>query len=107
IREPEVAVRSGRDGGMLQVGRSYREFGDDAARRNASDLLGVGLDEPEIAIGTGGDGSRLCVGRGDGELGEHSVRREAPDPATELSEPEIAVRPGRDPAWIIPGLRYP
>src|SRR2546430_418191 len=99
LREPEVAVRPGRNVSRTAVRRRQRKLTYRVRRRvDLPDSAAIKLGEPEVAVGPHRNPSRPAVRRRQREL-THNMRRgvNLPDSiAIELCEPEIAVRPGRD-----------
>src|SRR5206468_2220826 len=112
LREPEVAVRAGRDaeravtaiGRTIEIGRK-RELGDHAGGSDPPDLVAAVLREPEVAVGADRDAVGAAERRGTGkrrELRDHPGGGDPPDPvAVVLREPEVAVGAGRDGAWPV------
>src|SRR5207302_86217 len=63
FREPDTAVRAGRDAGRLTAGRWHGEEGDLAGRCDPADLVGVGFGEPEVAVRARRNGASGGAGR--------------------------------------------
>jgi len=104
FREPEIAVRAGRDRERIAVGGWDGEFGDGADWRDAPDLVAELFREPKITVWAGCDAHRIAPGRWHGEFGDGAGWRDAPNLVAELfREPEVAVRAGCDPKRIASG----
>ncbi len=71
LGEPEVAVRTGRDGKEAAGGGDAGcELGDDALGRDPADAVAALLGEPEVAVRTGRDARDGCQRRCRCELGD-------------------------------------
>src|SRR5262249_25662773 len=74
FREPDVAVRSGRNAQEFAVGGRNRIFANDTGGRHAHDLIGKQLSEPKRAIRTQRDGPGPVGCTWDRKLGDHAGR---------------------------------
>lgn len=96
LSEPDVSVRSGRDG-VGSAAALQRVLGDRPVRRDLADLVGFGFGEPEIAVRPAGDAQRGGGRGGQGVDRGHAAGGDFPDAvAVEFGEPKIAVRPAGD-----------
>src|SRR5439155_406014 len=101
LREPEIAVRAGRDGERPAAGRGNGELigsGDGPGGGDPAVLAGGVLREPKIAVRAGRVAGRSAVRRGYGKLGEDAAGHLEPADLVcgILREPEIAIGPQRD-----------
>ena len=103
-REPELAVRPGRDVPGFGVACREGELGDHACRRDPSDRVGAVVGEPEVAVGAGGDLERIGAGEKPGREERRSVSVVGSKRPISLlpseRDPEVAVRPARDPERV-------
>src|SRR5262245_22789134 len=97
LDEPHMPVGAGRNVAGPGIRPWQRELGDDALRRDATDLAGVEFGEPDVAVRSRGQGARAAVRRGDREFGDLAIDRDAADLAAgKFSEPDVAVGAERD-----------
>jgi len=97
LGEPDHTSGSTRDVKRLGAGGGDGKLGDDAAQRDAPDLVGVELGELQGAISSVGDLNIITVGRGNRKLRDQAGGGDAPDVVgAPLTEPEVAIRALRD-----------